>query len=176
MERNHLRLNCASCEWQRAIMWDYECPVTSLISFFCSVELNKALIPALKPDRFTPETRAVRECVGLIGLLQVTGLCWRFTSPSADSLSLWLEGKMDGAVPSHFSAMFPNLEASGSGKAQEVSPGSVGLRCLDTELQKMLIDERMRCENHKTNYQTLKAEHSRSDSTSVIFAIGNHFL
>ncbi|XP_053497840.1 centrosomal protein of 83 kDa isoform X1 [Ictalurus furcatus] len=68
---------------------------------------------------------------------------------------------MDGAVPSHFSAMFPNLEASGSGKAQEVSPGSVGLRCLDTELQKMLIDERMRCENHKTNYQTLKAEHSR---------------
>ncbi|KAF4080942.1 hypothetical protein AMELA_G00155210 [Ameiurus melas] len=70
-------------------------------------------------------------------------------------------GKMDGAVPSHFSAMFPNLEASGSGKVQEVSPGSVGLHCLDTELQKMLIDERMRCENHKTNYQTLKAEHSR---------------
>uniref|UniRef100_A0AAR2JJE1 Centrosomal protein 83 n=1 Tax=Pygocentrus nattereri TaxID=42514 RepID=A0AAR2JJE1_PYGNA len=25
----------------------------------------------------------------------------------------------------------------------------------------MLIDERMRCENHKTNYQTLKAEHTR---------------
>uniref|UniRef100_A0AAR2IMQ3 Centrosomal protein 83 n=1 Tax=Pygocentrus nattereri TaxID=42514 RepID=A0AAR2IMQ3_PYGNA len=31
----------------------------------------------------------------------------------------------------------------------------------DMELQKMLIDERMRCENHKTNYQTLKAEHTR---------------
>ncbi|XP_067860757.1 centrosomal protein of 83 kDa [Heptranchias perlo] len=31
----------------------------------------------------------------------------------------------------------------------------------DTELQKMLIDERMRCEHHKTNYQTLKAEHTR---------------
>ncbi|XP_034628730.1 centrosomal protein of 83 kDa isoform X1 [Trachemys scripta elegans] len=29
------------------------------------------------------------------------------------------------------------------------------------EIQKMLIDERMRCENHKTNYQTLKAEHTR---------------
>uniref|UniRef100_A0A674ASA6 Centrosomal protein 83 n=1 Tax=Salmo trutta TaxID=8032 RepID=A0A674ASA6_SALTR len=31
----------------------------------------------------------------------------------------------------------------------------------DMELQKMLIDERMRCENHKINYQTLKAEHTR---------------
>ncbi|XP_060770254.1 centrosomal protein of 83 kDa isoform X2 [Neoarius graeffei] len=68
---------------------------------------------------------------------------------------------MDGGVPSHFSAMFPNLETSGSGKAQEVNPDSVELHCLDTELQKMLIDERMRCENHKTNYQTLKAEHTR---------------
>ncbi|MCI4382190.1 hypothetical protein PGIGA_G00260380 [Pangasianodon gigas] len=68
---------------------------------------------------------------------------------------------MDSGVPSHFPAMFPNLEASGSGKAQDVSPGSAGLHCLDTELQKMLIDERMRCENHKTNYQTLKAEHTR---------------
>uniref|UniRef100_A0A8D0L9U3 Centrosomal protein 83 n=1 Tax=Sphenodon punctatus TaxID=8508 RepID=A0A8D0L9U3_SPHPU len=29
------------------------------------------------------------------------------------------------------------------------------------ELQKLLIDERMRCEHHKTNYQTLKAEHTR---------------
>ncbi|KAG7324194.1 hypothetical protein KOW79_012210 [Hemibagrus wyckioides] len=71
---------------------------------------------------------------------------------------------MDGGASSHFSAMFPNLEASGRGKAQEVSPGSVGLHSLDTELQKMLIDERMRCENHKTNYQTLKAEHTRLQS------------
>ncbi|GAA6086838.1 centrosomal protein of 83 kDa isoform X2 [Tachysurus ichikawai] len=68
---------------------------------------------------------------------------------------------MDGGVPSHFSTMFPNLEASGSEKAQKSNPGSLGLHCLDTELQKMLIDERMRCENHKTNYQTLKAEHTR---------------
>lgn len=68
---------------------------------------------------------------------------------------------MDAGVPSHFSAMFPNFEASEGGKAQEVSSGSLGLHHLDTELQKMLIDERMRCENHKTNYQTLKAEHTR---------------
>ncbi|KAK3526243.1 hypothetical protein QTP70_020396 [Hemibagrus guttatus] len=73
--------------------------------------------------------------------------------------------EMDGGAPSHFSAMFPNLEASGRGKAQELSPaGSVRLHSLDTELQKMLIDERMRCENHKTNYQTLKAEHTRLQS------------
>ncbi|XP_077984111.1 centrosomal protein of 83 kDa-like [Glandiceps talaboti] len=31
----------------------------------------------------------------------------------------------------------------------------------ETELQKMLTDERMRGEMHKTNYQTLKAEHQR---------------
>ncbi|NXF47417.1 CEP83 protein, partial [Oceanites oceanicus] len=29
------------------------------------------------------------------------------------------------------------------------------------ELQKLLIDEKMRCEHHKTNYQTIKAEHLR---------------
>ncbi|KAJ8381516.1 hypothetical protein SKAU_G00022940, partial [Synaphobranchus kaupii] len=39
--------------------------------------------------------------------------------------------------------------------ASAAPPGS------DMELQKMLIDERMRCEHHKTNYQTLKAEHTR---------------
>ncbi|XP_040264784.1 centrosomal protein of 83 kDa [Bufo bufo] len=31
----------------------------------------------------------------------------------------------------------------------------------DTELHKLLISEKMRCENHRTNYETLKAEHSR---------------
>ncbi|KAM8973544.1 LOW QUALITY PROTEIN: centrosomal protein of 83 kDa [Pelodytes ibericus] len=30
----------------------------------------------------------------------------------------------------------------------------------ETELQKLLIDERMRCEHHKTNYQTLKEEYN----------------
>lgn len=39
--------------------------------------------------------------------------------------------------------------------------GTVKLEGPDMELQKMLIDERMRCENHKINYQTLKAEHTR---------------
>lgn len=29
------------------------------------------------------------------------------------------------------------------------------------ELQKLLIDEKMRCEHHKANYQTIKAEHLR---------------
>uniref|UniRef100_A0A673H7T9 Centrosomal protein of 83 kDa-like n=1 Tax=Sinocyclocheilus rhinocerous TaxID=307959 RepID=A0A673H7T9_9TELE len=38
--------------------------------------------------------------------------------------------------------------------------GSTGLTSSDMELQKMLIDERMRCENHKTNYQTLKVENT----------------
>lgn len=74
---------------------------------------------------------------------------------------------MDGDAAGCFSAMFPNVESGGGGKAQGVSPGSAGLHCLDTELQKMLIDERMRCENHKTNYQTLKAEHTRSDGDSL---------
>ncbi|KAI5608457.1 centrosomal protein of 83 kDa isoform X2 [Silurus asotus] len=63
---------------------------------------------------------------------------------------------MDGGV--NFSAMFSNLKAGGSGKAQEVS---AGFRSLDTELKKILIDERMRCAKHKTNYQTLKAEYIR---------------
>jgi len=31
----------------------------------------------------------------------------------------------------------------------------------ETELQKMLADEKMRSEKHKTNYQMLKAEHTR---------------
>ncbi|XP_069485904.1 centrosomal protein of 83 kDa isoform X2 [Ambystoma mexicanum] len=39
--------------------------------------------------------------------------------------------------------------------------GAMDTQISDTELQKMLIDERMRCETHKTNYQTLKAEHTR---------------
>ncbi|XP_069556202.1 centrosomal protein of 83 kDa isoform X1 [Brachyistius frenatus] len=39
-------------------------------------------------------------------------------------------------------------------------PGpSAGLGGAEMELQKMLIDERMKCENHRTNYRTLKAEH-----------------
>lgn len=46
---------------------------------------------------------------------------------------------------------------------RQPSPLNVGvdLYGADSELQKMLIDERMRCEHHKNNYQTLKAEHTR---------------
>lgn len=39
--------------------------------------------------------------------------------------------------------------------------GDNGLTSSQTEFQKMLIDERLRCDHHKTNYQTLKAEHTR---------------
>ncbi|XP_006871872.1 PREDICTED: centrosomal protein of 83 kDa [Chrysochloris asiatica] len=39
--------------------------------------------------------------------------------------------------------------------------GDSGLTSSQSEFQKMLIDERLRCEHHKTNYQTLKAEHTR---------------
>ncbi|KAG8439580.1 hypothetical protein GDO86_005683 [Hymenochirus boettgeri] len=38
---------------------------------------------------------------------------------------------------------------------------TTGVSGTDTELQKLLIDEQMRCEHHKTNYQMLKAEHTR---------------
>ncbi|KAE8615369.1 hypothetical protein XENTR_v10008496 [Xenopus tropicalis] len=38
---------------------------------------------------------------------------------------------------------------------------TLAVSAADTELQKLLIDEQMRCEHHKTNYQTLKAEHTR---------------
>lgn len=38
---------------------------------------------------------------------------------------------------------------------------SAGLGGAEMELQKLLIDERMKCESHRTNYQTLKAEYAR---------------
>ncbi|KAM5171110.1 centrosomal protein of 83 kDa isoform 1-T2 [Mantella aurantiaca] len=39
--------------------------------------------------------------------------------------------------------------------------GTFSVPLTETELHKLLIDEKMRCEDHKTNYQTLKAEHTR---------------
>ncbi|XP_061495545.1 centrosomal protein of 83 kDa isoform X2 [Rhineura floridana] len=39
--------------------------------------------------------------------------------------------------------------------------GSGDVLSSQVEVQKLLNDERMRCEHHKTNYQTLKAEHTR---------------
>ncbi|XP_078797893.1 centrosomal protein of 83 kDa isoform X3 [Oryzias latipes] len=48
----------------------------------------------------------------------------------------------------------------GVGKHAAVLGLSVGLEGAEKELHKMLIDERMKSETHKTNYQTLKAEHT----------------
>ncbi|XP_075407287.1 centrosomal protein of 83 kDa isoform X1 [Tenrec ecaudatus] len=39
--------------------------------------------------------------------------------------------------------------------------GDSALTHSQTEFQKMLIDERLRCEHHKTNYKSLKAEHTK---------------
>jgi len=39
--------------------------------------------------------------------------------------------------------------------------GDSGVTNSQSEFQKMLIDERLRCEHHKTNYQTLKAGYAR---------------
>ncbi|XP_036746945.2 centrosomal protein of 83 kDa isoform X2 [Manis pentadactyla] len=36
-----------------------------------------------------------------------------------------------------------------------------GLTSSQSEFQKLLLDERLRCEHHKSNYQILKAEHTR---------------
>nr|XP_028602994.1 centrosomal protein of 83 kDa isoform X2 [Podarcis muralis] len=41
------------------------------------------------------------------------------------------------------------------------SVGGSGDLSSQAEVQKLLNDERMRCEHHKNNYQTLKAEHTR---------------
>ncbi|XP_072097117.1 centrosomal protein of 83 kDa isoform X1 [Mobula birostris] len=47
------------------------------------------------------------------------------------------------------------------GLPKQSSELDVDLCSTKMELQKMLIDERMRCEHHRTNYQILKAEHTR---------------
>lgn len=41
------------------------------------------------------------------------------------------------------------------------SGGDSGMIGSHSEFQNMLIDERLRCAHHKTNYQTLKVEHTR---------------
>ncbi|KAM3587708.1 uncharacterized protein V6R79_012429 [Siganus canaliculatus] len=55
--------------------------------------------------------------------------------------------------------LIPDLQP-GMGKSAAMLGLSAGLGGAELELQKMLIDERMKCENHRTNYQTLKAEHT----------------
>uniref|UniRef100_UPI0037E8E57B centrosomal protein of 83 kDa isoform X1 n=1 Tax=Semicossyphus pulcher TaxID=241346 RepID=UPI0037E8E57B len=54
--------------------------------------------------------------------------------------------------------LVPNLEP-GIGRSAAILGLSAGLGGAELELQKLLIDERMKCENHRTNYRTLKAEH-----------------
>ncbi|KAK2492284.1 hypothetical protein MC885_001398 [Smutsia gigantea] len=39
--------------------------------------------------------------------------------------------------------------------------GDNGLTSSQSEFQKLLVDERLRCEHHKTNYKILKVEHTR---------------
>ena len=41
----------------------------------------------------------------------------------------------------------------------------------EADLQKMLADEKMRSEAHKTNYQTLKAEHTRYGLVYFVFEV-----
>ncbi|XP_075907931.1 centrosomal protein of 83 kDa [Nelusetta ayraudi] len=67
---------------------------------------------------------------------------------------------MTSSTLGHSGHIFPNLEP-GMGKSAASMLGlSTGLEGAEMELQKMLIDERMKCESHRTNYQTLKAEHA----------------
>ncbi|XP_030295693.1 centrosomal protein of 83 kDa isoform X2 [Sparus aurata] len=67
--------------------------------------------------------------------------------------------KMTSSTLGQSAHLVPNLEP-GMGKSAAMLGLSAGLGGAEMELQKMLIDERMKCENHRTNYQTLKAEHS----------------
>ncbi|CAN9508148.1 unnamed protein product [Ophioblennius macclurei] len=55
--------------------------------------------------------------------------------------------------------LMPDLEP-GMVKSAAMLGLSAGLEGAEMELQKRLIDERMKSENHRTNYQTLKAEHT----------------
>ncbi|XP_077957689.1 centrosomal protein of 83 kDa isoform X2 [Gasterosteus aculeatus] len=66
---------------------------------------------------------------------------------------------MASSVHGHPAPLLPNLEP-GLGMSAAMLGLSAGLGGAELELQKMLIDERMKCENHRTNYQTLKAEHA----------------
>lgn len=53
-----------------------------------------------------------------------------------------------------------NLEP-GMGRSAAVLGLSAGVGGAEMELQKMLINERIKSENHRTNYQKLMAEHTR---------------
>uniref|UniRef100_A0A1A8PHD1 Coiled-coil domain containing 41 n=2 Tax=Nothobranchius rachovii TaxID=451742 RepID=A0A1A8PHD1_9TELE len=66
---------------------------------------------------------------------------------------------MSSSTPGQSAPRVSNLEP-GMGRSAAMLGLSVGLGGAELELQKMLIDERIKCEHHKTNYQTLQAEHA----------------
>ncbi|XP_061570694.1 centrosomal protein of 83 kDa [Cololabis saira] len=66
---------------------------------------------------------------------------------------------MSSSALGHSVPLIPNLEP-GMGKSAAMLGLTAGLGGAELELQKMLIDERIKCENHRTNYQALKAEHT----------------
>ena len=79
-----------------------------------------------------------------------------FTGPSSNGLPLLTS--MD--IMGQSAGLGLGLgQASGLGQGLEQRP--VTHLSQETELQKMLTDERMRGEMHKTNYQMLKAEHTK---------------
>ena len=62
------------------------------------------------------------------------------------------------------------MEARGGAPVGDGGPYLAALPRLileEPELQKMLADEKMRSEKHKTNYQMLKAEHTRLVEVNV---------
>uniref|UniRef100_A0A1A8CWM2 Coiled-coil domain containing 41 n=2 Tax=Nothobranchius kadleci TaxID=1051664 RepID=A0A1A8CWM2_NOTKA len=66
---------------------------------------------------------------------------------------------MSSSTPGQSAPRVSNLEP-GMGRSAAMLGLSAGLGGAELELQKMLIDERIKCEHHKTNYQTLQAEHA----------------
>ena len=57
--------------------------------------------------------------------------------------------------------MATGLTSSGMAAGPAWGESSLPRLAQETELQKMLADEKMRSEQHRTNYQTLKVEHTR---------------
>lgn len=67
------------------------------------------------------------------------------------------------AIPAKFWSVSSPLQSFAVGGAMAEMPRLAR----ETELHKMLTDEKMRSEQHKTNYQSLKAEHQWYAALSV---------